>query len=188
MVTAVFAACAGLSGTITDCGHPVFGLHGVLCSCPPIVTRPSDRLQQHESSLEVQCLHIRLADFSHGQGTCMHHMAGLDAPSVQKQMLPGQQTAPGRSNLLLQKQSMPCWSNGIITETHKMATSQTTKRRKASSSFGGVAVNVQWAKSSWQAPPNHRNSQRKASGCHPITNKHVLDLQKHAIFTYATAR
>ncbi len=41
------------SGTILGCQEE-----------PPIVTRPCDRLQPDESSLEVQCLHVRMAGFS----------------------------------------------------------------------------------------------------------------------------
>jgi len=80
---------------------------------------------------------------------CWHElrfMARLGAPSVQRQTAAGKQTAQGRSTLLLQRQIMPCCSNGTMTETVTTETSLTTQRCKAASRFGGVAMNVQKAR------------------------------------------
>jgi len=63
-------------------------------------------------------------------------------PNVPKQTLAGNQMAQGRSTLLLQRQSMPCCSNGIMTETEKMDISLTTRHCEATSAFGGAAMNV----------------------------------------------
>jgi len=54
--------------------------------------------------------------------------------------------ALGRSTLPSQLQSMPCWSNGIMTKIEKMGISLTTQPYKARSSFGGIAKNVQRAR------------------------------------------
>ena len=69
-------------------------------------------------------------------------MARLGAQNVPEQALAGKL---GRSTLLLQQQSMPCWSNGIMTETKKMDTTLTIQCYKAASSFGGTAMNAQTA-------------------------------------------
>jgi len=68
--------------------------------------------------------------------------ARLGAPSVQRQAVAGKQMALGRSTLLLQRQSMPCWSNGIMTEMEKMATFLATQLCKAASPSGGIAMSV----------------------------------------------
>jgi len=54
--------------------------------------------------------------------------------------------AQGRSTLLLQRQSMPCWSNGIIAGTMGTARTEiilTIQHYEASNSFGGVAESAQ---------------------------------------------
>jgi len=63
-------------------------------------------------------------------------------PGVQRQAVAGKQMALGRSTLLLQRQSMPCWSNGIMTEMEKMATFLATQLCKAASPSGGIAMSV----------------------------------------------
>ena len=65
--------------------------------------------------------------------------SGLTAPNVPKHMLAGKQMALDRSTPVLQGQSMPCCSNGIMTETEKMETLLTTHPYKATSSFDGSA-------------------------------------------------
>ncbi len=67
-------------------------------------------------------------------------------PKCAKQTLAGKQTAQGRSILLLQRQSMPCCSNGIMTEIERVKTSPTTRHYAAARSFGGSARNVQRAR------------------------------------------
>ena len=73
-------------------------------------------------------------------------MAEVGAQSVPKQALTGKL---GRSTLLLQGQSMLCWSNGIMTETEEAEIFLTTRHCKAASSFGGSAMNAQ--KTRWTA-------------------------------------
>ena len=69
-------------------------------------------------------------------------MSALGAPSVQKQMVARKQTAHGRSILLLQGQSMPCCSNGIVTGIEKAGISLTIQHCKAASLSGGAAMNA----------------------------------------------
>ena len=73
-------------------------------------------------------------------------MSALGAPSVQKQTAAGKQTAQGRSILLLQGQSMPCCSNGIMTGIEKMEIFLTIQHYKAASLSGGAAMNAPRAK------------------------------------------
>jgi len=72
----------------------------------------------------------------------IRHMASLGAPSVPRQTLARMQMAPGISILLLQEQSMPCWSNGTMTRMEKTEIFLTTRHYEATSSFGGAAINV----------------------------------------------
>jgi len=67
-------------------------------------------------------------------------------PKCAKLTAAEKQTAPGRSILLLQGQSMPCCSNGIMTGAEKLETFLRTQHYKAASSFGGSAMNVQRAR------------------------------------------
>ncbi len=73
-------------------------------------------------------------------------MTTAAAPSVPGQPLAGKQTALGRSTLLLQQQTMTCWSNGTMTETTTMETFLTIHHYRATNSFGGVAKSVQRAR------------------------------------------
>jgi hypothetical protein len=61
-------------------------------------------------------------------------------------MVAGKQMALGRSTLLLQLQSMLCWSNGTMRETDRMEIFLTIQHYPATNSFGGVAKSVQRAR------------------------------------------
>ena len=76
----------------------------------------------------------------------LRRVTSLGAPSAPRHMPAGKQMVHGRSTLLFQRQSVPCWSSGIMTETGKMATSLTTQHCAVPSSFGGDAMNAQRAR------------------------------------------
>ncbi|DBA67618.1 TPA: hypothetical protein ACH3X2_001357 [Trebouxia sp. C0005] len=77
------------------------------------------------------------------QATVVNKVHGkMGVQNLPKQMLAGKQMALGRSTLLLRWQSMPCSSNGIMTETARTEISLTTQHYEATSSFGGIAMHV----------------------------------------------
>ncbi len=73
-------------------------------------------------------------------------MSTLAAPSVQRQMAAGKRTAQGRSTPLLQRQTMPCWSNGTMPGTVRTEIFLTKQHYKATSLFGGAVMDVQRAR------------------------------------------
>ncbi|KAA6425894.1 MAG: hypothetical protein FRX49_04269 [Trebouxia sp. A1-2] len=95
------------------------------------------------------------------QATVVNKVHGkMGVQNLPKQMLAGKQMALGRSTLLLRWQSMPCSSNGIMTETARTEISLTTQHYEATSSFGGIAMHVPRASSGFS-----RTLPKKRTGC-----------------------